>query len=450
MAEISGMLRKSGGGPLKRDQDRWFELIGKNLYYYKQKPGSDKQEQPLGCIKLQDTVCQDEPKKKFGFTIQGPALSKPYTLFATSAEEKKSWMDAIVNSKDGGGPGLQVQGDSDDEDAKGGGTEQTVGLDDFEPLCVVGKGSFGKVMQVRKKDTGEIFAMKSMYKEVILRENLVDHTNAEKNILGMINHPFIVNLHYAFQTADKLYLVLDFLSGGEVFYHLSQCGVFPEARAKFYTAQIGLAISHLHSLNIIYRDLKPENCVLDKDGNCCITDFGLAKPNIQGQDAKTFCGTPEYLAPEFLTGGGHGKAVDWWSLGILLYEMITGLPPFYSENVNEMYELILRKPLNFADESAQIMSEPAKAICTRMLERDPDERMQEIDDFKKHAFFSDMDWEAMMAKKLPVPFKPDPSKLHFDDEFTSEPARHSMASKAGGSSNACEFKNFTYVGKKGS
>ena len=275
---MSGMLKKSGGGALKRDQDRWFELMGKNLYYYKEKPASDGAK-PLGCIKLQDTVCQDDPKKKFSFTIQGPALSKPYTLFASSAEEKKGWMDAITNSKEAGGPGLQVQGDSDDEEVRG-----AVGLDDFEPLCVVGKGSFGKVMQVRKKDTGEIYAMKSMYKEVILRENLVDHTNAEKNILGMINHPFIVKLHYAFQTEDKLYLVLDFLSGGEVFFHLSQCGVFTEPRAKFYTAQIGLAISHLHALNIIYRDLKPENCVLDKDGNCCITDFGLAKPNIQGQD----------------------------------------------------------------------------------------------------------------------------------------------------------------------
>ena len=333
-ADMSGMLKKAGGGALKRDQDRWFELHGKELYYYKQKPSSG--EQPLGCIPLKDTVCQEDPKRKSAFTLQGPALQKAYTLFAASDDERRTWMEKISTSKETGKAGLQVEGESDEEaDMKNASPDGKVSLDDFELLHVVGKGSFGKVMQVKKKDTGEIFAMKTMYKEVILRENLVEHTNAEKNILGMINHPFIVKLHFAFQTADKLYLILDFLSGGEVFFHLSSCGTFPESRAKFYTAQIGLAISHLHSLNIIYRDLKPENCVLDKDGNCCITDFGLAKPNIQGQDgtshraladarihthththlytAKTFCGTPEYLAPEFLTGGGHGKAVDWYA-----------------------------------------------------------------------------------------------------------------------------------------
>ena len=210
--------------------------------------------------------------------------------------------------------------------------KQEVCLDSFDLLCVVGKGSFGKVMQVRKKDTKEIFAMKCMSKELILREGLVDHMKAEKSILSAINHPLIVKMYYAFQTADSLFLILDFLSGGELFYHLSQVGTFPESRAKFYTAQIGLALGHLHSLNIIYRDLKPENCVLDKKGNCCITDFGLAKPGVGGrEETSTFCGTPEYLAPEFLEKGcHHGRAVDWWSLGILLYEMIAGMWLFFS------------------------------------------------------------------------------------------------------------------------
>ena len=208
-------------------------------------------------------------------------------------------------------------------------TPRPIGLEDFDLLTVVGKGSFGKVMQVRKKDSKEIYAMKCMSKELILREGLVEHMKAEKNILGAINHPYIVKLHFAFQTKESLFLILDFLSGGELFYHLSQVGTFPESRAKFYTAQIGLSLGHLHSLNIIYRDLKPENCVLDRKGNCCITDFGLAKPGINGkEEATTFCGTPEYLAPEFLDPSRcHGKAVDWWSLGILLYEMICGTLP---------------------------------------------------------------------------------------------------------------------------
>ena len=239
----------------------------------------------MGCIDLADTIVADDPKKKFAWTIQGPALSKAYTLMASTEEEKNEWTTAIADSKEQPQDGeIEVAEESDDDDLSFSKENKRVSLDDFDLLAVVGKGSFGKVMQVRKKDTGEIYAMKAMRKEVILRENLVDHTKAEKNILGMINHPFIVKLHFAFQTKDKLYLILDFLSGGEVFFHLSQCGNFPEPRAKFYTGQIGLALGHLHELSIIYRDLKPENCVLDKDGNCCITDFGLAKPNIQGQD----------------------------------------------------------------------------------------------------------------------------------------------------------------------
>eukprot|EP01064_Diplonema_japonicum_P028169 TRINITY_DN4263_c2_g1_i1.p1 TRINITY_DN4263_c2_g1~~TRINITY_DN4263_c2_g1_i1.p1 ORF type:complete len:435 (+),score=87.86 TRINITY_DN4263_c2_g1_i1:97-1401(+) len=431
--EKCGMLKKSGGGMLKRDQERWFELSNKRLYYYKQNPENG--EAPLGCIPVGSDVVVAEDTKQKSISVSGPHLPKSYTLFCSSESELNEWVTAIENSKESSEKGLDTTGDdSDDGDKK-------VGLDDFEPLCVVGKGSFGKVMQVKKKDTGEIFAMKAMNKEVILRENLVEHTKAEKNILGRINHPYIVKLHFAFQTSDKLYLILDFLSGGEVFFHLSQKEKFPEEWARHYTAQIGLAIGYIHSLDIIYRDLKPENCVLDKEGNCCITDFGLAKPNIQGQDAKTFCGTPEYLAPEFLTGGGHGKAVDWWSLGILLYEMISGLPPFYSENVNEMYGLILQKELVF-DEP---MSEAAMDMCRSLLERDPEKRLQDLDKFKAHKFFEGMDWEAMMEKKLPVPFTPDPAKLNFDDEFTSEPARHTMANvkKVG----TTEFDNFTFNGR---
>ncbi|KAJ9466096.1 RAC family serine/threonine-protein kinase-like protein [Diplonema papillatum] len=440
--ECAGMLKKFGGGGLKRDQDRWFELRNKRLYYYKGKPASSS-EKPLGVINLVDTKIVDGGgSKKYGWTITGPNMPKPYTLFAVSEADKTHWLKKMAESKESGHGALAVAGESDDEgDVFDQG--KNVGLEDFDLLCVVGKGSFGKVMQVRKKDTKEIFAMKCMSKELILREGLVDHMKAEKNILGMINHPFIVKLHYAFQTKDSLFLILDFLSGGEVFYHLSQCNTFPEPRAKFYTAQIGLSLGHLHSLNIIYRDLKPENCVLDKDGNCCITDFGLAKPGVSSKDSTgTFCGTPEYLAPEFLTGGGHGRAVDWWSLGILLYEMITGLPPFYSEHPNEMYELILNKKLTFPDG----MSAGARDLCSKLLERNPENRMQEVEAFKAHPFFADLDFEALLAGKLPVPFKPDPKAMNFENEFTDLPARHSIAQVVGGDGG--EFDNFHFDRKQ--
>ena len=204
---------------------------------------------------------------------------------------------------------------------------------DFELIAVVG-GPARTAMQVRKKDTGEIFMMKAPDKE-----NLIEQTFT----LQKIQHPFIVGLHYAFETSDKLYLILDFLSGGELFFHLQREGKFDEVRSRFYIAEIGLALGHVHSQNFIYRNLNPEYAVLDKFGHVCLTDIiGLTNTKF-----------PDYLAPECLMGVGHGKAVDWWSLGILLFEMLNGLPPFYSDNASEMDELILHEPLNFTEEFSQ-------------------------------------------------------------------------------------------------
>jgi serum/glucocorticoid-regulated kinase 2 len=298
------------------------------------------------------------------------------------------------------------------------------------------------VYQVRKVGTNEVYAMKEMSKEIIERENLLEHTFAEKSILQKINHPYIVKLHYAFQTKDKLFLVLDFLSGGELFYHLGQCQKFPEYRAKIYAAEIGLAIGHLHSLDIIYRDLKPENAVLDRDGHVVITDFGLAKTNVRGAtSAKTFCGTPEYLAPEFLIGSGHGKAVDWWSLGVLLYEMMCGIPPFYSEDVTTMYDLILKKPLEFPPD----LSPAAQDILRKLLDRNPQTRMQDVEKFKAHPFFADISFDALLARKVPAPFKPDSNAVNFEAEFTSMKA--ALEQEKAGKAHA-QIAGFTYDEQK--
>jgi serine/threonine protein kinase len=190
--------------------------------------------------------------------------------------------------------------------------------DDFELLKVLGKGSFGKVLQVRKKDTGRIYAMKVLSKKDIAQRHEIGHTMSERNVLMRLHNPFLVGLKFSFQTPDKLYLVLDYMNGGELFYHLQKETAFTEERAKFYISEIVVALEYLHKYNIIYRDLKPENVLLDTTGHVALTDFGLCKENMT-TDAQTttFCGTAEYLAPEVLMGGGYGKAVDWWSLGIL-------------------------------------------------------------------------------------------------------------------------------------
>jgi serum/glucocorticoid-regulated kinase 2 len=250
-----------------------------------------------------------------------------------------------------------------------------VSVDDFEPIATIGKGSFAKVLQVRKKNTGEIFAMKILLKSTIIARNQVEHTRAERSILQHIKHPYIVSLKYAFQTEDKLYLVMDFCGGGELFYHLKKEGRFSEERVRLYAAEILLALEHLHSLNIIYRDLKPENILLDAQGHIRLADFGLSKIlNDPDAQASTFCGTPEYLAPEILNGSGHGIPVDWWSLGTLICEMLTGLPPFYSQNLNSMYEKILKAELKLTSDP-NILSPDARNLIQALLQRDPHKRL---------------------------------------------------------------------------
>lgn len=445
--DFAGFLEKVGGKFLARNQTRYFELRGMNLYYYKAKPAPG--ESPQGVVEMADTKIVDNPKEKFSFMIVGPKLKKEYVLCASSDAEKKAWIERLENPNKSNTTTVKTTGDDEDDEgearmffSKAG---KKVSTDDFQIVRVIGKGSFGKVMEVRKKDTGETFAMKEMSKDVIERENLLEHIFAEKSILQKIDHPFIVQLHYAFQTKDKLYLILDFLSGGELFFHLSQETKFDEWRAKFYTAEIGLALGHLHKLDIIYRDLKPENAVLDRTGHVCITDFGLAKTGVQGAyAASTFCGTPEYLAPEFLMGCGHGKAVDWWSLGILLYEMLCGIPPFYSESVNEMYELILKKPLEFPDD----VSPAARDLCTKLLDRNPETRMKDVNAFKAHPFFADVNWDDLYNRRIPAPFQPcADAAQNFDPEFTSLNPRLSVGPNA--QANHVQIPGFTYQGKEG-
>lgn len=330
------------------------------------------------------------------------------------------------------------------------GNNNKITKDDFELLNVIGKGSFGKVMQVRKKTDGQIYAMKVLRKEAIIARKQVAHTRAEKSILQKIQHPFIVRLHYAFQTKDKLYMILDYVNGGELFFHLKKEGRFSEQRVKFYAAQITCAIAHLHSLGIVYRDLKPENILLDSNGNVCITDFGLSKEITPEEGTHTFCGTPEYLAPEVLKGQGHGLAVDWWSLGTLIYEMLTGLPPFYSQNINLMYQKILNGELRFPS----FISAEAQSLLEGLLTRDPEKRLgsgsEGTNEVKRHAFFKDIDWAKLEKKELEAPFKPKVKDVmdvsQIDTVFTGERPQDSLVENSLSETMMREnnFDNFTF------
>jgi len=299
-------------------------------------------------------------------------------------------------------------------------TNNKLSLDDFLMLNVIGKGSYGKVLLVRKKEDQNIYAMKILKKKNMIKRKQVDHINTERKIMEVIDNQFIVKLRYAFQTNQKLYLVTDYCPGGELFYHIQKVGKFNEEAAKFYAAQLVLAIEHLHKNNIVYRDLKPENVLIDKEGYIKITDFGLSKQNIlDNHSANSFCGTPEYLAPEIIENSGHGKAVDWWSLGAIIYEMLTGLPPFYSKERETLFSNIKKVKIEYP----KYLSKKAVSLFQDFFVRDPDKRLgaKGTDEIKSHPFFDTVNWKYIDKKLIKSPFKPrlrgDAEPLYIDDDF---------------------------------
>ncbi|CCE64083.1 hypothetical protein TPHA_0G02480 [Tetrapisispora phaffii CBS 4417] len=324
-------------------------------------------------------------------------------------------------------------------------------IDDFDLLKVIGKGSFGKVMQVRKKDTQKIYALKAIKKAYIISKSEVTHTLAEKTVLSRIICPFIVPLKFSFQSPEKLYLVLAFINGGELFYHLQKEGRFDLSRSRFYTAELLCALETLHKYSIIYRDLKPENILLDYQGHIALCDFGLSKLNMKDKDkTDTFCGTPEYLAPELLLGQGYTNVVDWWTLGVLLYEMLTGLPPYYDEDVPKMYKKILKEPLRFPEG----FDSDAKSLLIGLLSRDPKRRLgyNSPDEIKNHPFFNNLSWNRLWLKAYIPPFKPSVSSLidtsNFDQEFTKEKPVDSVVDEFLSNSVQQQFGGWTYVGNE--
>ncbi|KAL4094815.1 hypothetical protein PRIC1_010468 [Phytophthora ramorum] len=330
---------------------------------------------------------------------------------------------------------------------------------DFELMKVVGQGGFGKVFLCRKVTPprqGECYAMKVLKKQQVVSSGLVNTTMAERKILTEISHPFVVKLHYAFQSESKLYLVMDYLSGGSLATHLRRRRKFPEEWARFYAAEVAAAIAHLHSANIIYRDAKLENVLMDHDGHVSITDFGLSKVGVSGlKGATTFCGTAAYIAPELLRGKAYGKAADWWSFGILLYEMIGGKPPYYHRNRDIMFQTILKQDWVTFSPS---FSDAAISLINGLLTRDPMMRLgsgpRGADEVLTHPFFDSIDWPELLERKMQPPFNPGVGKMdtHYAprnmNEITARDREPSMMMQKTDRPN--DFDGFSFVGRPSS
>ncbi|XP_077613539.1 ribosomal protein S6 kinase alpha-2 [Crocuta crocuta] len=321
----------------------------------------------------------------------------------------------------------------------------------FELLKVLGQGSYGKVFLVRKakgSDAGQLYAMKVLKKATLKVRDRV-RSKMERDILAEVNHPFIVKLHYAFQTEGKLYLILDFLRGGDLFSRLSKEVMFTEEDVKFYLAELALALDHLHGLGIIYRDLKPENILLDEEGHIKITDFGLSKEAIDhDKRAYSFCGTIEYMAPEVVNRRGHTQSADWWSFGVLMFEMLTGSLPFQGKDRKETMALILKAKLGMP----QFLSVEAQSLLRALFKRNPCNRLgaglDGVEEIKRHPFFVTIDWNKLYRKEIKPPFKPAVGRpedtFHFDPEFTARTPTDSPGVPP--SANAHHlFRGFSFV-----
>ncbi|XP_036082736.1 ribosomal protein S6 kinase alpha-6 isoform X2 [Rousettus aegyptiacus] len=319
----------------------------------------------------------------------------------------------------------------------------------FELLKVLGQGSFGKVFLVRKKtgpDAGQLYAMKVLKKASLKVRDRV-RTKMERDILVEVNHPFIVKLHYAFQTEGKLYLILDFLRGGDVFTRLSKEVLLTEEDVKFYLAELALALDHLHQLGIVYRDLKPENILLDEIGHIKLTDFGLSKESVdQEKKAYSFCGTVEYMAPEVVNRRGHSQSADWWSYGVLMFEMLTGTLPFQGKDRNETMNMILKAKLGMP----QFLSAEAQSLLRMLFKRNPANRLgsEGVEEIKRHLFFANIDWNKLYKREVQPPFKPASGKpddtFCFDPEFTAKTPKDSPGLPASANTHQL-FKGFSFV-----
>ncbi|KAH8296703.1 hypothetical protein KR054_010094, partial [Drosophila jambulina] len=313
--------------------------------------------------------------------------------------------------------GNETDDEEDEDDSEESSSVQTAKgvrkyhLDDYQIIKTVGTGTFGRVCLCRDRISEKYCAMKILAMTEVIRLKQIEHVKNERNILREIRHPFVISLEWSTKDESNLYMIFDYVCGGELFTYLRNAGKFTSQTSNFYAAEIVSALEYLHSLQVVYRDLKPENLLINRDGHLKITDFGFAKK--LRDRTWTLCGTPEYIAPEIIQSKGHNKAVDWWALGVLIYEMLVGYPPFYDEQPFGIYEKILSGKIEWE----RHMDPIAKDLIKKLLVNDRTKRLGNMkngaDDVKRHRWFKHLNWNDVYNKKLKPPILPD---VHHDGD----------------------------------
>ncbi|XP_075741392.1 protein kinase C iota type-like isoform X2 [Rhipicephalus microplus] len=434
------LIKLACSGPLKNDQDQFAESSAPTT------PAPSR---------TSDTTNGGE--------VNGTSLTRAGTPRHKTHHRAGSAIETTTDSAAG-----QLGQEIDDQVLGGvsavesGGDSCQYGLKDFDLIRVIGRGSYAKVLMVELKKTNRIYAMKIIKKELVTDDEDIDWIQTEKHVFETAsNYPFLVGLHSCFQTESRLFFVIEFVRGGDLMFHMQRQRRLPEEHARFYSAEISLALNFLHERGIIYRDLKLDNVLLDHEGHIKLTDYGMCKEGIRpGDTTSTFCGTPNYIAPEILRGEDYDFSVDWWALGVLLYEMLAGHSPFdimgTSENPDEntedfLFQAILEKTIRIP----RSISVKAQSVLKGFLNKNPVERLgchptTGFSDIMSHAFFKSINWEQLEGKQVTPPYKP---KLgterdfeHFDPQFTSEPVQLTpddtrLISKI----DQSEFEGFEYV-----
>ncbi|XP_031339561.1 RAC serine/threonine-protein kinase-like [Photinus pyralis] len=445
--ELKGAIMRDGwvwkkGEHIRNWRLRYFVLMDNGLFLGFKKIGDSHVNQNAfnvkGChISVADGV------KQFKFTIrclQGSSFIER-TFYVETESERQEWVSALQSFSSN----LDAIHDTPFNSKR-------VTLADFEYLQVLGRGTFGKVMLCKDKSTEKLYAMKIIKKEAIATKNQQNRTLTENKILKSINHPFLASLKYSFQTSHHVCFVMDFVQGGEIFFHLRQRTTFSENEARFYGAEITSALSYLHSLNIVFRDIKSENLLLDRSGHIKLVDFGLCKDNLdQDERTKSFCGTPEYMAPEVIRRCAYGRSVDWWSLGIVMYEMMCGELPFYHSNYNNLFSLILIKKPKIPSR----LSKNARDLLTSLLQKNPVQRLgtgKGAQEVKKHPFFDEINWLHLEERKIPPPFVPqiedETDTRYFDLDTASDATSLTPPSSVANFDDEMLFRRFSFRDKR--